>query len=140
MRIGKTYVTIRCIVQNVKDEVLLLRRSDQEVGNIGMWELPGGHIDFGEHPNTSVVRETFEETGISIKSPSIINISSRLNRRNEHSICMTYLAQVQMPPIILSEEHDAYLWVPVYKALSSPITARTRVILREYQRDLLASE
>jgi len=40
----------------------------------------------------------------------------------------------------LSEEHDAYMWAPVYKALSSPITARTRVILREYQRDLLASE
>ena len=140
MHIGKTFVTVRCIIQNVQDKVLLLRRSKNEVGNVGLWELPGGHIDFGEHPNTSVVREAFEESGIKIRTPSILNISSRLNRRNEHSICMTYLAHVQLPQVILSDEHDEYLWISPLKASKVAMTIRTSIILKDYIRDLLSSD
>ncbi len=140
MHIGKTFVTVRCIIQNVHDQVLLLKRSKNEVGNIGMWELPGGHIDFGEHPNASVVREAFEETGIKIRMPSILNISSRLNKRNEHSICMTYLVHVQTPPVTLSDEHDEYLWISPLKSAQVAMTIRTAVIIKDYCRDLLSTE
>src|SRR6516162_2759104 len=39
---------------------------DTQVG-IDLWELPGGGLDFGETPPQAAVRETSEETGISIK-------------------------------------------------------------------------
>jgi 8-oxo-dGTP pyrophosphatase MutT (NUDIX family) len=38
---------------------------NSQVG-VGLWELPGGGLDFGETPLQAVVRETYEETGISI--------------------------------------------------------------------------
>lgn len=35
-------------------------------------DIPGGHIDEGEHPSETAVRETFEETGVHVKNPRFI--------------------------------------------------------------------
>src|SRR6516165_10317250 len=43
---------------------------DTQVG-IDLWELPGGGLDFGETPLQAVVRETSEETGISIEEGNL---------------------------------------------------------------------
>ncbi len=32
----------------------------------GTWSLPGGHVDFGEHPTQTVRREVLEETGMKV--------------------------------------------------------------------------
>ena len=32
-----------------------------------LWTLPGGGIDFGEHPDDAVVREVYEETGLALR-------------------------------------------------------------------------
>jgi 8-oxo-dGTP diphosphatase len=32
----------------------------------GSWSLPGGHVDFGETPATTVAREIMEETGLEV--------------------------------------------------------------------------
>ena len=33
----------------------------------GCWTLPGGFVDYGEHPRTGAVREALEELGIDIE-------------------------------------------------------------------------
>ncbi len=45
------------------DRILLTRLSAIEV-EAGAWTLPGGGVDFGEHPDAAVVRELEEETGL----------------------------------------------------------------------------
>ncbi|NJC70200.1 NUDIX domain-containing protein [Planosporangium thailandense] len=45
--------------------VLLVRASSQS-GTPGVWSLPGGAVDHGEHPLDTVVRETAAETGLSV--------------------------------------------------------------------------
>ncbi len=46
------------------DKVLLLRRKN--VHGDGTWSTPGGHLEFGETPEETAVRETMEETGLEI--------------------------------------------------------------------------
>jgi 8-oxo-dGTP diphosphatase len=47
------------------DNVLLVRASSRS-GTPGVWSLPGGAVDHGEHPYDTVVRETAAETGLSV--------------------------------------------------------------------------
>ena len=35
-------------------------------------DIPGGHIDEGELPDQTAIRETFEETGIHVKNPRLV--------------------------------------------------------------------
>jgi 8-oxo-dGTP pyrophosphatase MutT (NUDIX family) len=41
---------------------------------IGKYALPGGKIEFGEEPDDSLIREVYEETGVSIKPAEPIDV------------------------------------------------------------------
>ena len=48
----------------VRDAHILLARIAPSISEEEQWTLPGGGIDFGEHPDDAVVREVHEETGL----------------------------------------------------------------------------
>lgn len=49
----------------VRDARILLTRIAPQISPVERWTLPGGGIDFGEHPEEAIVREVYEETGLS---------------------------------------------------------------------------
>ncbi|HET7472137.1 MAG TPA: NUDIX domain-containing protein [Candidatus Limnocylindrales bacterium] len=61
--------------------ILLARLSAIEV-DVGAWTLPGGGIDFGEHPDDAVIRELEEETGYRGEIESIAGVFSHVYRRS----------------------------------------------------------
>lgn len=72
---GKTRVSAYGLLR--RDNQLLLCRLSQQVGiNPGAWTLPGGGIDFGEDPEDAVVREFFEETGLTVKVVKLLSVDS----------------------------------------------------------------
>ncbi len=77
----------------VKDgKVLLGRRhpdpekADSAFRSAGEWSLPGGKLEWGESFEEGALRETLEETGITIKNPHVISVH---NCKNEHAHFMT---------------------------------------------------
>ena len=67
-KMDKPYgLTMRGIVKNSNDEILILRRHPKSRTNPHKWELPGGKVDPGEFFDEALVREIKEETGLTVK-------------------------------------------------------------------------
>lgn len=75
-----------------QERVLLIQRSDN-----GLWAIPGGAQDFGESISDTAVRETLEETGISIRVVGLVGIYTNPHHvmaysngevRQQFSICL----------------------------------------------------
>jgi len=47
-----------------------------------LWWLPGGGIEFGEAPEDTLVREFFEETGLHVRDPKLLGVTSDLRHRD----------------------------------------------------------
>ncbi|MEU8237873.1 NUDIX domain-containing protein [Actinoplanes missouriensis] len=54
------------VCRDTGGRVLLTRGSDSAAFP-GVWSLPGGGIDHGEHPDDTIVREFAEETGLAVR-------------------------------------------------------------------------
>jgi len=81
----------------VKEGKILLCRLTNLTGSEGMWTLPGGKVEFGEHPDSTVVREVFEETGLKVSLPEVLTVNSELFHFTDarmHAIRLIYRVRV----------------------------------------------
>lgn len=70
--------------------VLLVRR-DIDPGR-GLWGLPGGYVDFDEHPEAAMVRECLEETGVEVRPDGLLGIQHIMLHDGEGALVLSYRA------------------------------------------------
>jgi 8-oxo-dGTP diphosphatase len=78
-RTGRTRLGAYSICRDAEGRILLARLSALEV-DVGAWTLPGGGVDFGEHPDAAAVRELREETGLEGEIESLRGVFSHVYR------------------------------------------------------------
>ncbi|MEK9201138.1 MAG: NUDIX domain-containing protein [Patescibacteria group bacterium] len=61
-------------------------KADSAFRSAGEWCLPGGKMEWGETFEQGAIREVKEETGITIKKPTVISVH---NFKNQHAHFMT---------------------------------------------------
>lgn len=105
-------ITVKAIIYR-NDSVLLVQ------DHKGKWEMPGGKVDFNEHPEDTIRRELQEELGfINIVVGDIINAwtFSVTAEGNEYQfIVIVYEIASDDIEVKKSDEHVCYEWVPVGK-------------------------
>lgn len=106
------------LIFNDKEEVLLVKRADNDDFFPGFWELPGGGIDYGESPQKSLKREIQEECGLTIDVSYPLGIHTYImpvNDKESQRIEITFLCLLQDPhqQVVLSHEYSAYQWVHI---------------------------
>lgn len=72
---------------------VLLCRISKDLPQRGMWTLPGGGLEFGEHPESGMIREVEEETGLVVRPSGLAgvdSISGEAAERSFHSIRIIY--------------------------------------------------
>ena len=78
------------VIKNGK--ILFMRRKGSH--GEGTWNLPGGHLDFGESLEDCARRETLEEAGIKIRNIRIATVTNDIFRKEgKHYITVFMLAE-----------------------------------------------
>ncbi|MEZ4668477.1 MAG: 8-oxo-dGTP diphosphatase [Anaerolineae bacterium] len=60
------------------EQVLLLQRSRPP--HVGLWSAPGGKMEHTESPQETVVREIFEETGLTVHDPVLRALQTSVDK------------------------------------------------------------
>ena len=87
----------------IKDnKALILLRAGSEA-YAGRWDLPGGHLEEGEELKEGLLREVYEETGLTLSEP-IESLYTKVNTS-------FFKAEISPEDIKLSHEHTEYKFI-----------------------------
>ena len=100
----KNIDTVKAIIISEINNILILDKASNEY-----WDLPGGHVNEGESPYFSIIREIKEETGMRVKSVTPLFIE-KINLGWEKNV-MFFLIVDNYQNIRLSPEHTDYNWI-----------------------------
>ena len=81
---GRTRLGSYAIVMDPDERILLCRLATNEP-EPGAWTLPGGGVDFGEHPDDAVVRELREESGLTGSITEVEGVFSHLYPASQYA-------------------------------------------------------
>ncbi len=130
--------SVNVAVTNAADEILLIRRSDND-----NWALPGGAVDLGESLPQAAIRETREESGVECEITGVSGIytdprhvilyTSNGEVRQEFSIVLTARATGGQPTT--SSETSEVRWVPRAEITRYQMDRSMRLRVQHYLED-----
>jgi 8-oxo-dGTP diphosphatase len=114
------------------DRRILLCRLSAITEAPGAWTLPGGGIDFGEHPEVGAIRELREETGLIGRIRELLAVDSMHrpagvgeHRADYHSIRIFYRTIIEGGALTdeLDESTDRAAWFSRTELATIPIVS-----------------
>lgn len=94
---------------------LVLKQAISSTGAF-FWENPGGRVDHPESPECAVVREVFEETGISCTIDRVIS-EDQMNSGDSKWKRVLFLCDSPHDKVALSREHSDFRWLTLDELL-----------------------
>lgn len=114
---GQQVITACAFIHREVDgiqKVFVAKRADTKKFLPGVYELPGGHIDFGENTEDGLVREIQEEFGIEVRLGDPFAVFTYHNEiKGSHSIEVIYFAELVDPDTEIKpnpEDHSTCGW------------------------------
>ncbi len=104
----------------ISDSAILLCRIARGYPGEGRWTLPGGGVEWGEHPEDALRREVHEEAGLELNSFEFLGIDSRIYEDDRypdglHIIRMIYRTPLKGEPHVteIDGSVDEARWIPL---------------------------
>ncbi len=108
------------VVFDKEGRVLIDQRLNDELESVnGLWEVPGGKLEFGETPEQGIVREIFEETGYKVNVKRVVPYTDvgvlEYPNKTQYTVVFYYLCELEDDEH--AEVHDDkienYEWAPL---------------------------
>ena len=100
--------TNMCMISDGNGNILVQDRWNPDWPGI---TFPGGHVEPGESFVESVIREVFEETGLTVENPVLCGVKQFQTRREERYVVFLYRADRFSGALRSSDEGEVF-WIP----------------------------
>lgn len=90
--------------------------------------FPGGHVEQNEIFQKSIIREVWEETGLTIESPKLCGLY-HWHEDGVHSVIMLYKAEKFIGELKSSEEGQVY-WIPLEELKTRELATGMKYVLQ----------
>ncbi|MFI9811557.1 NUDIX hydrolase [Saccharothrix variisporea] len=97
-------VAVHVLLTNTDGRILLMRRAGSGYAD-GQLGLPAGHVDLGETPTASAIRETAEELGIHIDAEALEPAGTMFRLSQEPRVDFFFLAPTWTGTPTVREPH-----------------------------------
>lgn len=123
-------LTVRGIIKNESNEILIVKRHPKSRTDPEMWELPGGKVEKGEHFADALVREIKEETNLDVNVGDFCEAIQNDYSHKRTVQLMMYLENVD-GEVKISDEHTDWMWASLEKIKTLEISTSLKKVLKK---------
>lgn len=136
-------ISVRAIV-NQEDKLLLVRRSTGRESILGLYELPGGRLSYGEQPEDALRRYLHDDTGLHIGQSTLFDVVTYIDHddRDIQYAVITYTVTLAEGhhELRLGSNYDEYLWLPLLEIQQGSLTDLTQLLLGIIQQEKITDQ
>ncbi len=127
-------VGVGAVITDEQGRLFLARRGPLAKNERGLWEFPGGAVEYGERLEAALKREIREEFGIEIEVGPLLDVVDHLlPEEGQHWVSPTYLCKiVSGQPRILEPGKCAAIGWFAPEEVPSDLTVISRANLTHY--------
>ncbi|WP_407412893.1 NUDIX domain-containing protein [Methanobrevibacter sp.] len=123
-------LTVRGIIKNDSNEILIVKRHPKSKTDPGMWELPGGKVEKGEFFADALVREIKEETNLDCKVGDFCEAIQNDYMHKRTVQLMMYLTDIT-DDVKISDEHIDWMWANIEKIKTLEVSTSLNKLLKK---------
>ena len=110
----KTVLVSAVALFDADGRVLLTQRPEGK-SMAGLWEFPGGKVEPGERPETTLIRELHEEIGITVAEPCLAPLTFASHAYETFHLLMPLYVCRRWEGLVIAREGQKLAWVRVGK-------------------------
>ena len=123
-------LTVRGIIKNSDDEILIVKRHPKSRTDPEMWELPGGKVENAENFADALIREIKEETNLDCEVGDFCEAVQNDYMHKRTVQLIMYLDDVS-GDVKISEEHTDWMWANLDKIETLEISTSLEKVLKK---------
>ena len=106
----KLTLVVACALIDADKRILLAQRPEGK-SMAGLWEFPGGKVEPGERPETTLIRELHEEIGITVSEPCLAPLTFASHAYESFHLLMPLYVCRRWEGVVVAREGQALAWV-----------------------------
>lgn len=124
-------ISVRAIIKQ-EDKMLLIRRASGRESILGLYELPGGRLDYGEQPEDALRRYLHEDVGLHIGKATLFDVVTYIDR-DDRNIQYAVIVYSVIPASghhepRLSENYDQFVWQSLKEIQHNSLTDLSQLL------------
>jgi 8-oxo-dGTP diphosphatase len=110
----KLTLVVACALIDADKRVLIAQRPEGKA-MAGLWEFPGGKVERGERPETTLIRELHEEIGITVSDACLAPLTFASHAYEDFHLLMPLYICRRWQGEVIAREGQKLAWVRANK-------------------------